>query len=65
MNFLFRPMNRTAKNITAIIIQLYPVLTQIILFIIRPMNRTAKDISAKLLKTLSFAVGFNQPMKRL
>jgi hypothetical protein len=57
-------MNRTAKEITEIIIQLYPVLTQIIFFIFRPMNRTAKDITAKLLSALSFAVGFKQPMNR-
>jgi hypothetical protein len=56
-------MNRTAKDITAIIIQQYPVLTQIIFFIIRPMNRTAKDITAKLLSALYFAIGLNQSMK--
>jgi hypothetical protein len=60
MNLLFRPMNRTAKDIAAIIIQLYPVLPQIIFFNIHPINRTAMDITAKLLSALSFAVGFNQ-----
>jgi hypothetical protein len=34
-------------------------------FIIRPINRTAKEIAAKLLKALSFFIGFKQPMKRL
>jgi len=61
--FLFRPINRTAKDIAAIIIQLHSVLPQIIVFNIHPINRTAKDITAKLLSGLSFAIGFSQPMK--